>query len=394
MSGLEGFFMVRFFLQLSCLFCLVLSLACNPSAGGQRPAGPQGPPEVSVVTITEHSVEMVRELPGRTAPYLIAEVRPQITGIVQARLFEEGQEVEAGQNLYQVDAAPYQAGLSNAEANLARAEANLASVEAKAGRYADLVTINAVSLQENVEAQAELKQASAGVLSARSALDTARIYLNYTQISAPISGRIGRSNITVGALVTANQPSALATIQQLDPIYVDVIQSTTELLELKRKFANGALNTSKELGKVSLLLEDGSVYPWQGKLKFTDTVVDQTTGSVTLRAVFPNPENLLLPGMYVRAQINEGMRDKAILAPQKGVSRNAKGEPTALVLGPDHKVEMRVLKTERTIEDNWLVNEGLVAGDQLIVEGLQKVRPGVEAKIADVSSASPSAGKH
>lgn len=350
-----------------------------------QPAGatlPAPPPEVGVVVIQPQRVALTTELPGRTAAYLIAEVRPQVSGIIQKRLFTEGSDVKAGQVLYQIDPATYRATHASAKASLSRAEATLVSARLKANRYRELVKINAVSQQDHDDAYAALKQAEADVESAKAALEAARINLAYTRVTAPISGRIGRSTVTSGALVTANQTAALATIQHLGSMYVDVTQSNAELLKLKQNLASGQIQGSGQGGtKVKLILEDGSTYPQQGELKFSDVTVDQSTGSVTLRSVFPNPKQLLLPGMYVRALIQEGVSDNAILAPQRGVTRNSAGKPTALVVGANNKVESRLLAVSRTIGDSWLVNEGLKAGDRLIVEGTQKAKPGTAVKM-------------
>lgn len=374
---------------------------CSRSgAAGGAPAGPAAP-QVGVVTLAAQTVPVTTELPGRTSPYLIAEVRPQVTGIVLERRFAEGGEVKAGQPLYRIDPATYEATLASARAAQAKAEANLASTRAKAQRYAELVAIKAVSQQDNDDAQAALKQAEAELQSAKAAVETARIDVGYTSVASPIGGRIGKSSVTQGALVTANQATALATVQQLDPIYVDVTQTSADLLRLRKELGQDARKQSAGV-KVTLKLEDGSVYPLAGKLQFSDVTVDPSTGSVTLRALFPNPDRVLLPGMYVKAQIAEGVREQAILAPQQGVTRNAKGEATALVVGANHQLEQRQLVAERTVGDRWLVTSGLAAGDRLVVDGLQKVRPGatvtpVEATpslvAAAASAAAPAAAK-
>jgi len=350
-------------------------------------AAPQaGPPEVGVIAVKTGRVVLSSELPGRTAPNLIAEVRPQIGGIVQKRLFVEGSDVKAGQVLYQIDPAFYQAALASARAAQSRAEATLGTVRLKADRYRELVAIKAVSQQENDDAQAVFKQAEADLAASKAAVETARINLAYTKITAPISGRIGRSTVTDGALVTAGQTTALATIQQLDSMYVDVTQSTADLLRLKQNFARGALKKSSS-AQVKLLLEDGSTYPLPGTLKFSEVTVEQSTGSVTLRAVFPNPRQSLLPGMFVRAILEEGVNESAILIPQRGVTRNPKGDATVMVVGAEEKVEPRQVKVVRTVGDSWLVSEGLQAGDRVILEGLQKARPGTAVKAVPFGSA-------
>ncbi|MBF0525684.1 MAG: efflux RND transporter periplasmic adaptor subunit [Deltaproteobacteria bacterium] len=327
------------------------------------------------------------ELPGRTSAYLIAEVRPQVGGIIQKRLFKEGSDVKAGQVLYQIDPATYQAAYNSAKAALAKSEANVIPARLRTDRYKELVGINAVSRQDYDDASAVLKQAEADVAAKKADVDTARINLAYTHVSAPISGRIGRSAVTTGALVTAGQASPLATIQQLDPIYVDVTQSSADMLRLKRDLAGGAITHDAEgQAKAGLLLEDGTSYPLPGKLKFSEVTVDQSTGSVTLRTVFPNPNDLLLPGMYVRAVIEEGSKEQALLVPQRGVTRDPAGNATALVVGEGDKVEQRKLKVARALGDRWLISDGLKPGDRLIVEGLQKAQPGVVVKAVPFSS--------
>jgi membrane fusion protein (multidrug efflux system) len=323
---------------------------------------------------------LTTELPGRTAAYLIAEIRPQVNGIIRQRLFEEGSDVKAGSLLYQIDPAPYEAAYEQAKAALAVAEANLPPVRLRAERLKGLVEIHAVGQQDYDDAAAALARAEASVASARAAVESARINLGYTPIRAPISGRIGRSAVTVGALVTAYQPAELAVIQKLDPIYVDVTQASADLLRLRRDLASGELKSTGSHRRVKLLLEDGTPYAHEGTLQFRDVTVDSTTGSVVLRVVFPNPEYTLLPGMFVRAIVEEGVNEKAILAPQQGVTRDAKGNATALVVGAESKVEERALSLDRAIDDRWLVTTGLADGDRVIVEGLQRIRPGVPVK--------------
>ena len=328
---------------------------------------PQQTPQVGVVTLEAKPFALTSEVPGRTSAYRIAEVRPQVNGIIQKRLFTEGSEVKAGQQLYQIDPATYEAAYKSAQATLL-------SAKSLADRYKLLVNDKAVSQQAYDEAHAAALQADA-------ALEQARIDLRYTKVLAPIGGRIGRSAVTEGALVSNGQASAMATIQQLDPIYVDVTQSSKELLRLRRDLAEGRLQKASEnAAKVALKLEDGSRYAHEGTLEFSEVAVDESTGSVTLRAVFPNPDHLLLPGMFVHAELLSGVKENAILAPQQGVTRNQRGEPTAMVVGADNKVELRVLKADRTAGSAWLVEEGLNAGDRLITEGLQFVQPGAEVK--------------
>jgi membrane fusion protein (multidrug efflux system) len=372
------------------LLAIVGSLLLGLISGGCNSQKAQSPPpiaEVSVVTLKSQRVMLTTELPGRTSAYLIAEVRPQVGGIIQKRLFTEGSDVKEGEVLYQIDPAVYQATYNSAKAALARAEANLIPIRLKAGRYAELVKINAVSQQDYDDASAALKQAEADVEAGKAAVETARINLAYTKVTAPISGRIGRSSVTNGALVTASQPAALATIQQLSPIYVDVTQSSAELLRLQQNLASGLLKSSSSAqARVRLLLEDGSPYPLPGTLKFSEVTVDQSTGSITLRAIFPNPKHTLLPGMFVRAILEEGVNEHAILVPQRGVTRNPAGNAMVMVVGSEEKVEPRLIKVVRTVGDNWLVSEGLKAGDRVILEGLQKARPGTPVKAVPFGS--------
>jgi membrane fusion protein, multidrug efflux system len=367
---------------------LVIGLILS-GCGKKQPGGPPqaGTPEVAVVTVQPERVVLTSELPGRTSAYLIAEVRPQVGGIIQNRLFTEGSDVTMGEVLYQIDPAVYQATYNSANAALTRAEANLIPSRLKAGRYAELVKINAVSQQDYDDASAALKLAEADVEAGKAAVETARINLAYTKVTAPISGRIGRSSVTNGALVTAGQPAALATIQQLSPIYVDVTQSSAELLRLKQNLASGQLQSNGAAqARVRLLLEDGSPYPLPGTLKFSEVTVDQTTGSITLRAIFPNPRHTLLPGMFVRAVLEEGVNEHAILVPQRGVTRNPAGNAMVMVVGNEEKVEPRVIKVLRTVGENWLVSEGLKAGDRVILEGVQKARPGTPVKAVPFGS--------
>jgi len=370
----------------------VLAMVALGTACGKPPAGPpQGPAEVGVVTMAPEKVVLTTELPGRTSPFLVAEVRPQVNGILRERTFEEGSDVKAGDLLYQIDPAPYQAAFEQAKASLAMAEANLPAARSRAERMKGLVEIHAVGQQDYDDAVAALQQAEASVAAAKATVESARINLSYTPIRAPISGRTGRSSVTVGALVTAYQPVPLATVQQLDPIYVDVAQSSADLLRLQKSFKGGALTKDASWSRVKLILEDGTPYPREGKLKFREVTVDPATGSVTLRMVFPNPDHVLLPGMYVRAIVEEGVLSDAILVPQQGVGRTPKGEPYSLVAGKDGKVEQRMLTVGRAIGDKWLVTSGLAAGDQVIVEGSQRVRPGADVKAVPSVPAAPGA---
>jgi membrane fusion protein (multidrug efflux system) len=352
------------------------------SCDRQQQSPPTPPvPEVATVTVQTQQVVLTTELPGRTSPYRVAEVRPQVNGIVQKRLFEEGSDVRAGQVLYEIDPAHFQAAYNNAKAALGRAEANLPSIRLRVERYRELLPDKAVSQQEFDDAAAAEKQSQADVEFWKAMVDTAMINLGYTRVTAPISGRIGKSNVTDGALVTAYQPVALTTIQQLDPIYVDVPQSTAELLRLRQRTDKGRLKPNGEnQGKVKLILEDITPYPLEGTLQFRDVTVDPTTGSVILRIVFPNPKYALLPGMFVRAVVQEGLAEDAILVPQQAVSRDPKGNPVGLIVDNTGKVQQRPLALDRAIGDQWLVTSGLAAGDHVIVEGLQKVRAGASVK--------------
>ena len=343
---------------------------------------PPRPVEVSAVTVQTQKIMLTTELPGRTSAFRDAEIRPQVSGLILKRLFKEGSNVKAGQVLYQIDPAPFQAALDNAKAALGRAEANLKATRLRAERYKDLLAYKAVSQQAYDDAVAALTQVEADIQYWKAMVKTARINLGYTKITAPISGRISRSYVTEGAIVTAYQPTPLATIQQLDPIYVDVPRSTTELLRLKSRLKDGSFKQNgTDRNKVKLFLEDGSTYPLEGTLRFREVKVDPTTGSVILRIIFPNPQDVLLPGMFVRAVIREGVNKKAILVPQQGVSRDRKGNPFALIVSADGKVEQRQLTLDRAIGDKWLVSSGLVPGDRVIVEGLQWVRPGASVKV-------------
>jgi len=371
---------------------MVLSVGLSTGGCGGQKQSPPAPavPEVAVVTVRPEPVELITELPGRTSAYRVAEIRPQVNGLIQKRLFEEGSDVRAGQVLYQIDPAPYQSALTNAKAALSRAEANLPAIRSRVERYKELIPDKAVSQQDYDDAAAAVKQAEADVESWKAAVETARINLAYTRVTAPIFGRIGRSAVTEGALATAHQPLALATIQQLDPIYVDVPQSTAELLRLKGSLKAGHLDRNgTNRKKVRLVLEDGTTYPKEGTLQFQDVTVDPTTGSVILRAVFPNPQGVLLPGMFARAVVKEGVNRQAILIPQQSVSRDRKGDTSVLIVDAGDKVQPRMIEIDRAIGDKWLVSSGLSAGDRVIVEGLQRVRPGASVKIVPFEAAKP-----
>jgi len=345
---------------------------------------PVSKPAVTVVTLHPSRVSLTTELPGRVSAYRIAEVRPQVNGVLQKRLFTEGDLVIEGQQLYQIYSAPYQAALSSAEATLARARAAAEVSRLTAERYKALVEVHAVSRQDYDNAVATLQQAQADVASGEAAVRTAAINLAYTKVYSPISGRTSRSSVTEGALVTANQPSSLVTVTQLDPVYVDVTQPTTTLVRLKRELASGQVRSAGgNKAPTNLFLEDGSAYEHPGSLQFSEVTVDQGTGSVTLRAIFPNPNDLLLPGMFVHATIEEGVREGAILAPQQGITHAPDGTATALVVSADDKVQKRLVQLDRAIGDQWVVTGGLAAGDRLIVAGLQKVKPGVPVTVSN-----------
>jgi membrane fusion protein (multidrug efflux system) len=359
---------------------------CGRSAA-PPPAAPP-PPQVSVVTIKPRSVALTTVLPGRTVATTLAEVRPQVTGIVQTRTFQEGSEVKAGTVLYTLDPATYQAAFDSAKAQLARAEANREAMRLKAVRTKELVAQNFVSQQAYEDAAAALQLAEADVQAAKAAVETARINLANTKVTAPVSGRVGKSAVTPGALVTANQSTALVTIQQLNPIYVDVTQSSADVLRLKRALERGEIRrTPRNEARVGLLFEDGTKYGHEGALQFSDVTVDPATGAITLRALFPNPEGILLPGMYVRATLEEGVRENALLVPQQAVTRDNKGDAIAMVVGADGKVELRKLQAVRTIGSDWLVDGGVAAGERVVVEGLQRARPGTVVQASEVSAA-------
>ena len=355
---------------------LAPALALILVACGKPEAPPPPPPAVGYVTIAEQSVTLTNQLPGRTSAYETSDVRPQVNGLVEARLFTEGDQVARGQALYRIDAQPYQAQAANARAALARARAAIASSAALARRYGELVKINAIARQDYENALTAAAQARADVDAQQAALRTAQIDLARTTIRAPIAGRIGRSTYTTGALVTAAQTQPLATIQRLDPIYVDIQQSSADLLKLRQQILSGQVSRDGN-ARVKLLLENGTAYGPEGVLRFADVTVDPTTGSQVIRAMFPNPDGLLLPGMYVRAQLVEGIQARAMLVPQRAVSRDERGNATVMVVGRDNKIEPRTLQTSRTVGDNWLVVGGIRPGDRVIVEGGMNLRPGM-----------------
>ncbi len=375
--------------QVATLFALISASFLFGGCGPRGPRGPQqmGPPEVSVVAMKTERVVLTTELPGRTAAYRTAEIRPQVNGLILNRAFKEGSEIKAGDLLYQIDSAPYQAAYDQAKAAVAMTEANLPAARSREERFKKLVESHAVGQQDYDDALAALRRLEGQLGVSKAAMESARINLSYTPIKAPISGRIGRSRVTEGALVTAYQPVSLATIQQLDPIYVDIPKSTAEMLRLKRRLAAGQLRHDGEnQSKVEIIQEDGTPYPLEGTLAFRDITVDPSTGSVILRVVVPNPDGMLLPGMFVRAILKEGVNDAAILVPQQCVSRNRKGVPFVMVVGDDGTVAMKMLTLDRSVGDKWLVSSGLNPGDQVIIEGLQRVRPGTPVKVVPLDS--------
>ncbi|HEX3943568.1 MAG TPA: efflux RND transporter periplasmic adaptor subunit [Rhizomicrobium sp.] len=370
-------------IRIALLICLALLMGCSE----KKTAPPPPTPEVGVMTLRTQPVSIVTELPGRTVAYRIAEVRPQVNGVILKRLFVEGGQVKAGQQLYQIDPAPFRASYESAQAALARAQATATSSRLLAQRYKPLSEAHAVSRQDYDNAVASQEQAAADVASAKAAVDTARINLAYTKVFAPIAGRTGRSAVTEGALVGANQSTALVIIQQLDPIYVDVTQASTVMLHLRRALAAGQLKKAGDAqAEAKLILEDNTPYPENGKLQFSEVTVDPGTGSVTLRAVFPNSQIVLLPGMFVRERLEEGINEKGLLVPQRAVARNERGEPTVTVVDAESKAATRIIKTDRAVGDQWLVSEGVAAGDKVIVIGIQSVRPGNPVHAREVTA--------
>ncbi|EQB15264.1 MAG: family efflux transporter, subunit [Novosphingobium lindaniclasticum] len=369
-----------------------LALLLASCGGGGEQQAPAGPPEVGVVTVKEGAVTLSSELPGRTTAFETADVRPQVNGLILQRLFQEGDMVRAGQPLYRIDPAPYEAQVASARAALVRARANIANTAALARRYGELVKINAISRQEAENAVASAAQARADVAAQEAAVRSAQIDLARTTIRAPISGRIGRSTYTTGALVSASQTDALTVIQRLDPMFVDIQQSSTDVLRLRQELLSGNLSRAGAAARVRLKLEDGSTYAEEGTLKFTDVTVDPSTGSQVVRVQFGNPRGLLLPGMYVRAELVEGTKSNGILVPQSAVSRDEKGNPTALTVGAGNKLEMRKIEAPRTVGTNWLVTSGLKAGDKVVVDGAQMLRPGMPVKPVAPQDAKPAGG--
>ena len=376
----------RGFTPLAVVLMLSGSLALTGCDDKPAQQGAQHMPEVGIVTLKSAPLQITTELPGRTSAYRVAEVRPQVSGIILKRNFTEGSDIQAGVSLYQIDPATYQASYESAKGDLAKAQAaaNIAQLTVK--RYQKLLGTKYISQQDYDTAVADAQQSNAAVVAAKAAVETARINLAYTKVTSPISGRIGKSAVTEGALVQNGQATALATVQQLDPIYVDVTQSSNDFLRLKQELANGTLKQENGKAKVELVTNDGLKYPQGGTLEFSDVTVDQTTGSITLRAIFPNPDHTLLPGMFVRARLQEGTNPDALLVPQQGVTRTPRGDASVMVVGEGDKVEVRQVTATQAIGDKWLVTSGVKSGDRVIVSGLQKVKPGVQVKAQEVAS--------
>ncbi len=376
---MEKFFGIKHFI-IGLLLGSVIFTGCEK----KQPTGMVGTltPEVAVINVKTEKIILTSELPCRTTAYRIAEIRPQVSGIIQKRLFVEGSDVKAGDILYQIDPAPFKAALDSTKAALARAEANLSSIKSRYDRYEELIKINAISKQEYDDVKAQYEQSKAEIEYWKAQVQTAQINLEYTKITAPISGRIGKTNVTEGALVTAYQPLELTRIQQLDPIYVDIPQSTKDLKELEKRLEQGRLKyAGREQNKIKIILEDGTVYPLQGTLQFKDVTVDPTTGSVILRAIVPNPKGILLPGMFARARIIEGVNKKAILIPQSAVLRDHKGSPFVYIVDKENKARIRPIVVDREVKDRWLVTEGLNVGDKVVVEGIKKIMmPGIPVR--------------
>ncbi|UDJ81261.1 multidrug efflux RND transporter periplasmic adaptor subunit AcrA [Kosakonia oryzae] len=376
----------RGFTPLAAVLMLSGSLALTGCDEKPAQQGAGQMPEVGVVTVKTEPLQITTELPGRTTAFRIAEVRPQVSGIILKRNFTEGSDVEAGVSLYQIDPATYQAAYDSAKGDLAKAQAAANIAQMTVNRYQKLLGTKYISQQDYDTAQADAQQANATVVAAKAAVESARINLAYTKVISPISGRIGTSTVTEGALVQSGQTTALTTVQQLDPIYVDVTQSSNDFLRLQQEIANGTLKQDNGKAKVQLVTNDGVQYAQEGTLEFSGVTVDQTTGSITLRAVFPNPDHSLLPGMFVRAKLEEGVNPNAMLVPQQGVTRTPRGDATAMVVGEGDKVEVRNIVASQAIGDKWLVTDGLKSGDRVIIAGLQKVKPGVQVKAQEVTS--------
>ncbi|NIG16170.1 efflux RND transporter periplasmic adaptor subunit [Pantoea sp. Cy-640] len=375
------------------ILCSLVALGlsgCDNTAGNQTQT--QTPPKVEVMALHSQSIPVTTELPGRTSAFRVAEVRPQVSGLVLKREFTEGSDVEAGQSLYQIDPAPFQAAFDNAHAALAESEANARIAQTTLKRYKSLAGTQYISRQDLDQADATAAQTSANVEAAKAQLNSARINLNWSSINSPIAGRIGRSSVTEGALVQSGQTDALATVQQLDPMYVDVTQSSQDFLRLQQEMASGRIHQNNGKAEVSVIMGDGSVYSHKGTLAFSDVTVDQTTGSITLRAIVPNPEHSLLPGMFVRAKLDEGINPSALLIPQQAVTRTPRGDATTLVVGSDNKVEVRTISVLETEGDKWLVTGGIQSGERVIVSGLQRAQSGEQVDpvpLSEQNSASP-----
>ncbi len=351
----------------------------------QQAGAQQSAPEVGIVTLKTQELNVTTDLPGRTNAYRIAEVRPQVGGIILKRNFVEGSDIQAGSSLYQIDPAPYQAAYNSAKGSLAQAEASAEIARLTVNRYKPLLGTNYISKQDYDQAVSTSRQADASVQAAKASVDNAQINLAYTKVIAPISGRVGKSTVTEGALVSSGQTVALTTVQQLDPMYVDVTQSSNDFLRLKKDLENGTLKQSEGKANVRLLLENGTEYSHPGTLEFSDVTVDETTGSITLRAIFPNPDHDLLPGMFVRARLDAGVQNNAVLVPQMGITRTPRGEATAMVVGEGDKVEIRSVTTSKAIGNKWLVTDGLKEGDRVILTGLQKIQPGIQVTVKEVA---------
>ncbi|CDG89833.1 efflux RND transporter periplasmic adaptor subunit [Xenorhabdus bovienii] len=353
---------------------------CNDNKNSQQGAAGEHASEVGIVTLKAEPLTVITELPGRTSAYRVAEVRPQVSGIILKRNYKEGSDIAAGESLYQIDPATYQADYNKALANLSRVQANEKVSRSTVDRYKSLLGTQYVSKQEFDKANSEHAQAAAEVLSTKAALESTKINLAYTKVTSPISGRAGKSTVTEGALVSGGQPTALTTVQQLDPIYVDITQSSDDYLRLKNEIAKGTVHKEGGKTKTRLITDTGKEYSQEGYLEFSDITVDETTGSITMRAVFPNPNEELLPGMFVRTKLEEGVRQNAILVPQQAITRTPRGQATTLIVDKDNKVELRNINAVQAIGNKWLVTEGLKAGDRVIVTGLQKIAPGVTVK--------------
>ncbi|WP_054688061.1 efflux RND transporter periplasmic adaptor subunit [Pantoea stewartii] len=380
MNKFRGLTPLAAVLMLSGSFVLT---GCDGNKSDQ--AAQQQPPEVGVVTVKSEPLKISTELPGRTLAYRIAEVRPQVSGIILKRNFIEGSEIKAGESLYQIDPATYQASYESAKADLAKAEANARIAQLTVNRYKPLLGTKYISQQDYDNAVATAAQNNAAVQAAKANVETARINLAYTKVSSPISGRIGKSSVTEGALVQSGQTTALATVQQLDPMYVDVTQSSEDFLRLRSELESGQLKQNDGKANVTLLMQNGKNYAQPGTLEFSDVTVDQTTGSITLRAIFPNPDKALLPGMFVRARLDEGTNPNALLVPQQAVTRTPTGDASVMVVGADNKVEARKIKAAQAIGDKWLVTEGLKAGERVIFTGLQRAKPGAQVTPKEVT---------